>query len=393
MAAEPPGDLGCYNIADLRERARRRLPLGIWEYAERGAEDECGMARNRAAFEAVTFRPRVLRGVEQIDPSTEIFGQGIRFPLAIAPTGAAGLMWHKGDFALARAAARAGVPFIISSASTMDLDEIAEAGGRQWFQLYLWEDRSLSHAVIDRAWQLGCEALFVTLDLPVPPNREYIHRNGFGTPFTLNARNTLDVLTHPRWLTGVMGRYMLEGGIPTQANLPDRLRAKVTKGAPPGALFKQDDLDWDGLKELRDRWPGKLVLKGVLHPDDAQRALALGADGIVVSNHGGRALDCSMASIEALPAIRDAVGGRMTLFLDSGVRRGSDVVKAIALGADAVLAGRAPLYGLAAFGEPGVARAIDLLRTETVRTMAMLGARTVEEIRQGCRPIAKPDGQ
>ena len=374
-------DLGCYNLADLRERARRRLPLGIWEYAERGVEDECGMARNRAAFDAVTFRPRVLRGVDKIDPSSEIFGRPIPFPLAIAPTGAAGLMWHKGDLALARAAATAGVPFVISSASTMDLEQIAEAGGRQWFQLYLWEDRPLSHAVIDRAWQLGCEALFVTLDLPVPPNREYISRNGFGTPFKLNARNTLDVLTHPRWLAGVMGRYMLEGGIPTQANLPDRLRAKVTRGAPPGALFKQDNLDWDGAKELRDRWPGKFVLKGVLHPQDAEQALALGADGIVVSNHGGRALDCSMASIKALPAIRDAVGDRMTIFLDSGVRRGSDVVKALALGADAVLAGRAPLYGLAAFGEPGVARAIELLRAETTRTMAMLGARTGDEAR------------
>jgi isopentenyl diphosphate isomerase/L-lactate dehydrogenase-like FMN-dependent dehydrogenase len=262
----------------------------------------------------------------------------------------------------------------------MDLEQIAEAGGRQWFQLYLWEDRSLSYAVIDRAWALGCEALFVTLDLPVPPNREYIQRNGFGTPFKLNARNTWDVLTHPRWVAGVMGRYMLEGGIPTQANLPDRLRAKVTKGAPPGALFKQDDLDWDGVKELRDRWPGKLVLKGVLHPDDAERALALGADGVVVSNHGGRALDCSMASIEALPAVAQAVGGRLTVFLDSGVRRGSDVVKALAHGADAVLVGRAPLYGLAAFGEPGVLRAIELLRMETIRTMAMLGARSIGEI-------------
>jgi isopentenyl diphosphate isomerase/L-lactate dehydrogenase-like FMN-dependent dehydrogenase len=379
-------DLGCYNIADLRERARKRLPLGIWEYAERGVEDECGMARNRAAFEAVTFRPRVLRGVHQVDPSTEIFGRKVPFPLAVAPTGAAGLMWHEGDLALARAAAAAGVPFTISSASTMDLEQIAEAGGRQWFQLYLWEDRSLSHAVVERAWQLGCEALFVTLDLPVPPNREYIQRNGFGTPFKLNARNTLDVLTHPRWLGGVLGRYMLEGGIPTQANLPDRLRSKVTKGAPPGALFKQDDLDWGGVEDLRRRWPGKLILKGVLHPEDAERALALGADGIVVSNHGGRALDCSMAPLDALPAIVSAVGGRMTVLLDSGVRRGSDLVKAVALGADAVLAGRAPLYGLAAFGQPGVARAIELLRTETIRTMAMLGTRTVEEIRQMAPP-------
>jgi len=373
-------DLGCYNIADLRDRARRRLPRGIWEYAERGTEDETGMARNRAAFERVTFRPRVLRGVQAVDTSAQIFGRPSTLPLALAPTGAAGLLWHKGDLALARAAAAAGVPFTISSASTMDLEHIALAGGRLWFQLYYWEDRSLSHAVVDRARDLGCEALFVTLDMPVPPNREYIQRSGFGTPFRLNARNTLDVLLHPRWLAGVMGRYALEGGVPSQANLPDRLRAKVTKGAPPGALFKQDDLDWDAVKHLRDRWPGKLILKGILHPEDAARALALGADGVVVSNHGGRALDSSIASLDALPAIAAAVGGRMTVFLDSGIRRGSDVIKAIALGADAVLAGRAPLYGLAAAGEVGVARALALLQAETARTMAMLGARTMAEV-------------
>jgi isopentenyl diphosphate isomerase/L-lactate dehydrogenase-like FMN-dependent dehydrogenase len=373
-------DLRCYNIADLRARARRRLPRGIWEYAERGVEDEVGMARNRAAFEAVTFRPRVLRGVHAVDPATTIFGRPSPLPLAVGPTGAAGLLWYQGDLALARAAAAAGVPFTISSASTMDLEQIAVAGGRLWFQLYLWEDRSLSHAVVDKAHALGCDALFVTLDLPVPPNREYIQRNGFGTPFKLNARNTLDVLRHPRWLAEVMGRYALTGGVPSQANLPDRLRARITKGAPPGALFKQDDLDWDGARELRDRWPGKFVLKGILHPEDAERALALGADGIVVSNHGGRALDSSVASLAALPAIVAAVGGKMTIFLDSGVRRGSDIVKAVALGADAVLVGRAPLYGLAAAGEAGVVRALDLLRTETVRTMAMLGARTIGEI-------------
>jgi (S)-mandelate dehydrogenase len=373
-------DLACWNIADLRERARRRLPRGIWEYAERGTEDEAGMARNRAAFERVTFRPRVLRGVQAIDQGTTIFGRPAAMPLALAPTGAAGLLWFKGDLALACAAAEAGVPFTISSASTMDLEQIAIAGGRLWFQLYYWEDRGLSHAVVDKARDLGCEALFITLDMPVPPNREYLHRNGFGTPFRLNARNTLDVLSHPRWLTGVMGRYALDGGVPTQANLPDRLRTRVTKGAPPGALFKQDDLDWDAVKVLRDRWPGKLVLKGLLHPEDAERALALGADGVVVSNHGGRALDSSIATLDALPAIVAVVGGRMTILLDSGVRRGSDVIKAVALGADAVLVGRAPLYGLAAAGQRGVVRALELLSAEIGRTMAMLGTRDINEV-------------
>ena len=373
-------DLSCYNIADLRERARKRLPHGVWEYMERGTEDETGMARNRAAFERVTFRPRVLRGVQAVDTSTKVWGKPIPFPLAFAPTGAAGMLWYQGDLLLAGAAAKAGLPFTISSASTMDLEQIAVAGGRLWFQLYLWEDRSLSHAVVQRAHEHGCEALFVTLDMPVPPNREYIHHNGFGMPFKMNARNTLDCVTHPRWLLGVMGRYSLNGGIPSLANLPPHLRTKVTRGAPPGAQFKQDDLDWDGLKDLRDRWPGKFVRKGVLHPEDAERALAMGADGVVVSNHGGRALDSSMATVDALPAIVAAVGGKMTVFLDSGVRRGSDVVKGIALGADCVLAGRAPLYGLAAAGEAGVTRAIELLRSETARTMAMLGARNIGEV-------------
>ena len=378
MAGTPT--FGCYNLADLRALARRRLPLGVWEYVERGVEDELGLARNRAGFEAVTFRPRVLRNVERIDPSTQLLGCPSAFPLAVAPTGAAGLLWYQGDLALAKAAARVGVPFTICSASTMDIDQIAAAGGRLWFQLYMWADRALSHAVIDRSRELACEALLVTLDLPVPPNREYLYRNGFGTPFRLNATNVADIVCHPRWLLSVMGRYALTGGVPSQANLPDRLRNKVTQAAHPGAHFKQDNLDWDELARLRERWPGKLVLKGVLRADDAERAVKLGADGIVVSNHGGRGLDGSIASIDALPAIVEAVGGRLEVLLDSGVRRGSDVVKAVALGAKGVLAGRAALYGLAAAGENGVVRALDLLKAETMRTMGMLGARDVGEI-------------
>ena len=374
---------GCHNIAQLREAARQRLPLGVWEYVERGVEEELGMARNRAALDAVTFAPRVLRNVERIDPATELLGSPASFPLAVAPTGAAGIVWHNGDLALARAAARAGGPFTISSASTMDIERIAVAGGSLWFQLYMWADRALSHAVIGRARDVGCSAMLVTLDLPVPPNREYLHRNGFGTPFRLNARNTVDVLTHPRWLLGVMGRYALSGGIPSQANLPDRLRNKVTQSAHPGALFKQDNLDWDELAKLRDLWPGKLVLKGVLRADDAHQAARLGVDAVVVSNHGGRALDGSIAPAAALPAIVAEAGGRMEVLLDSGVRRGSDVVKALALGAKGVLAGRAALYGLAVGGEEGVLRALELLKAETVRTMGMLGARNIGEVDGG----------
>lgn len=372
--------LECFNIDDLRQKARRRLPLGVWEYLERGVEDETGMARNRQAFDRITFCPRVLRDVSKVDLRTTILGQESALPLAIAPTGAAGIMWYRGDCALASAARNAGIPFTISSASTMDVAEVAPVGGRQWFQLYLWQDRELSYAVIDQAHALGCDALFVTLDLAVPPNREYLMHNGFGMPFGLNRHNVPDMLLHPRWLAGVIGRYMLTGGIPKQANLPANLRHSVARGAKPGALFKQDDLDWDGIAGLRKRWPGKLVLKGILHPDDARRAIEYGADGIVVSNHGARSLDHSLASIDALPAIADAVSGRLTILFDSGIRRGSDIVKALALGADAAMVGRATLYGVSAAGEAGATRAIELLAEEVERVMALSGVRTIAEI-------------
>lgn len=373
--------LDCWNIADLRRKAQRRLPKGVWEYLERGVEDEHGMARNRAGLDALTFVPRVMRKVDVIDTSATIFGQKAALPLAVAPTGAAGLFWHKGDLHLARAAAAADVPFIISSAGTMNIEDIVVGGGQQWFQLYMWQDKDLSYDVVRKAHDLGCEALFVTLDLPVMPNREYLHHNGYGMPIKANRQNVPDMLSHPRWLAGVLGRYLLQdGGMPTQANLPVSMRHSVARGAKPGAHFKQDDLDLEGIKRLRDIWPGKLVLKGVLHPDDALAALALGADGVVVSNHGGRSLDGSIAAIDALPGVVKALSGKLTVFFDSGVRRGSDVVKAKALGADVVMVGRATLYGLAAAGEPGVARALELLRQEVARTMAMLGARNWDEV-------------
>ena len=374
------GTLDCWNIADLREKARRRLPRGVWEYLERGVEDETGMSRNREAFERIAFCPRVLRNVDTIDLRTNILGRESALPFAIGPTGAAGMMWYRGDLALADAAAKADIPFCISSASTMDVEEFAEIQGTRWFQLYLWQDLELSYDVVRRAHATGCDALFITLDLPVPPNREYLWRNGFGMPFQLNRRNIPDILSHPRWLVGVVGRYMLNGGLPQQANLPQGLKNSVARGAKPGAIFKQDNLDWDGVKKLRDLWPGTFVLKGVLHPEDAQLALDLGADGIVVSNHGARSLDHSIAAIDALPDIVSTVSGRMSVLLDSGIRRGSDIVKALALGADGTLVGRATLYGMAAAGQPGVSRAIDLLRSEISTTMAMLGLTSIDQI-------------
>jgi isopentenyl diphosphate isomerase/L-lactate dehydrogenase-like FMN-dependent dehydrogenase len=368
------------NIDDLRKAAHARLPRGIYDYLERGAEDELALDANRAALRRITLLPRVLTGVAGLDTRHEVLGEPMPVPFAVAPTGGLALFSYKGDVAAARAAAARAIPFIISTASTLDVEEIATAGGRLWFQLYLWENRELSHAAMERAQGVGCSICFATVDLPVQPNREYNERNGFGTPFRLGRRNTIDILRHPGWFAGVLGRYMLEGGIPQQANLPANLRGRVTKSAPVGAAFRNDNLDWEEMARLRDRWRGKFVIKGIMRPDDAERALALGADGVVVSNHGGRALDCAPATIDALPGVVAAVGGRMAIFVDGGVTRGSDIVKAIALGADAVLVGRAVCYGVAAGGEAGAARALDLLAAEVRRTMGLAGCRSVAEI-------------
>ena len=368
------------NIADLRDMARRRLPRGIYEYLERGVEDELSLGTNREAYRRIKLLPRVLRGVETIDTSHQVLGESLPYPFVVAPTGGASFFSYHGDISAARAAAARDIPFIISTASTMDVEQIATAGGKLWFQLYLWADRALSHAAMERAKAVGCPICFLTVDLPVHPNREYNQRNGFGTPFRLGRRNTIDILSHPRWFAGVFGRYMMNGGIPQQANLPDHLRGSIVKSAPVGSVFKNDNLDWDEVATLRDRWDGKFVIKGLMRPDDAERALALGVDGVVVSNHGGRALDCAPATIEALPGVVAAVGGKMAVFVDGGVLRGSDIVKAIALGADAVLSGRPICYGLAAGGEAGAGRALDLLASEVRRTMGLTGCRSVAEI-------------
>ncbi len=379
----PTGAFGCYNIHDLRAAARRFLPRGLFEFVDRGAEDELCLDRGVEAFRKITLLPRVLRDVSKADPSTTLLGGPTAFPLAIAPTGGAGMVRHHGDLQLARAAASVGVPFTISSASNMEVEEICAAGGRLWFQLYLWEDRALSMAVVDRARAAGCEALIVTVDIAVSPNREYNQRNGFASPFRLRPGNAFDILSHPRWFASVMLRYMGRGGMPMQANLPKKFKHAVTKLAAPRARFRGDSLTWDEVAKMREAWPGKFLLKGLLRADDAARAVALGADGIIVSNHGGRSLDCAAATLDALPAIVAAVGGKAEVLVDSGVRRGGDIAKALALGAKGVLAGRAPLYGLAAGGQAGVEHALGLLKAEFVRTMGLCGARDVSELDAG----------
>ncbi len=369
----------CHDIADLRRAARRRLPRGLFDYVDRGCDDDAGLARNRAAFEAVTFAPRVLRGVAERTTGARLFGRSLAFPAAIAPMSPAGLLWHEGEGKLAAAARAAGIPYTLPTESMTSLEDIAAAvaGAPWWFQLYIWADTAASFRLLDRVAQAGAEVLLLTVDTTVAPHRAFNYRSGFATPFRPGLRNVADMLLHPRWLAGTMGRYALTTGVPRMLNHPGQPGALAGGGA---ATRLNGGITWDDVAALRKAWPGKLLVKGILRADDARRAVEAGADGVVVSNHGARNLDGAMPSITALPAVAAEIGRHATVLLDSGIRHGSDIARALALGADAVLLGRAVLYGLAAFGEAGAARALALLRHEFEVAMALLGAAAPEEI-------------
>src|SRR5688572_8451736 len=373
--------LGAYNIFDLRDLALKRVPKGLFEFVDRGTEDEISLRNNRAVFERIRFKPRTLVDVSGRNQEVTLFGHQQKMPICIAPTGTAGLMWHEGEIALARAAKEAGIPFCLATGSMTAMERVAaEAGGRLWFQLYMWPDKTMSHKLVERARAAGYEALVVTVDGAVSANREYNLRNGFTIPFTFTRKNVTDVLMHPRWLFGVLGRYLMTTGMPRYENYPSEIKYKVTAAPMGRSQMKNDSLNWEDLKVLRRMWPGTLILKGLAHPQDAVMAADCGCDGVVVSNHGGRNLDGSMAPLEALPEVVDAVGKRIEVIVDSGFRRGSDVVKALALGADAVFIGRSTLYGVAAGGHAGATRAIDIFREEISRVMALLGVNRVDEL-------------
>ncbi len=377
------------NIHDLRAQAKSRLPRAIFEFVDRGSEDELLLAHNIDALARIRIVPRTLRNVSICDQSVEVFGRTLRSPLIIAPTGIADLVAWRGELALARAAAAAGIPFTLATSSTTCMEDIAQvATAGYWQQLYLWERRDLSWQVVDRALAAGAEALVLTVDTPVWPNREFNRRNGMSNPIRPSFRLALDVLRHPRWSSSVFARYLAAGGLPQFANYPRELGGRVS-----GSVNRQTNsasVCWADVGELRKRWPGKLLLKGILHADDAREAARHGVDGVIVSNHGARNFDASPASIEVLPEIVDAVGARMTILFDSGIRRGSDVLKALALGAKAVLIGRPTLYGAAVGGEAGAARALAILRAEISTSMAMAGLTSLRDID---RSILRDGGQ
>jgi len=373
--------LGAYNIHDLREMARRKLPKGVFEFVDRGTEDDNAVANNRAALERIRFRPRTLVDVSGRSQEITLFGKKQPIPFCVGPTGTAGLLWYGGEVGIARAAAKAGIPFTVGTNSMTSMEDIAEqAGGTLWFQLYMWQDRSLSHQIVERAKGVGFEALMVTVDGAVPSNREYNYRNGFEVPIHFNARNITDVLTRPRWLAGVFLRQVLLHGMPRFENYPPEVMDGLMARTLKKTILKNESMNWDDLRTLRKLWPRTLMVKGVLSPQDAVKAADCGADAVIVSNHGGRNLDHSIAPIDALPDVVDAAGKRLTVIMDSGIRRGSDVVKALALGAKAAFVGRAPLYGVAAHGEAGAARAIEIFREEIGRVMALLGVNSVAEL-------------
>ena len=369
----------CFNIADLREAASKRLPNGIFEYIDRGTEDGVALSENRAGFERLKLVPRFMVDLTERDMGTTLFGRRSELPFGIAPTAVAGLLWHQGELALARAAADAGIPFTLATGSLTSMETIATAGGRRWFQLYMWDEPELSYELVRRARALEFETLVVTIDSALGRLREHNERNGFTFPFKPNRRALVDMTLHPRWLTTVLFRTMANSGMPKNANYPPHYQPMVTlRGAPKPKSNKA--MTWDDVARLREMWPGNFVVKSVLNPTDARLAVDHGADGIVVSNHGGRGMDSSIATIDALPAIAAEVGSETTVMLDSGIRRGSDIVKALALGADFVLLGRATLYGIATAGQEGAAKAISILATEFEKTMGTLGRRTVAEI-------------
>jgi (S)-mandelate dehydrogenase len=367
------------NISDLREIARRRVPGFVFEYVEGGAEDEVTLRRNREALESLRFVPQTLVHTADRHHRAMLCGRESAAPLVIAPTGGNGMLHPEGDLCLARAAARLDVPFCLSTVSSVRLEDIAtRAGGRLWMQLYVMENRAIAEDIMRRADVAGYEALVFTTDANVFGSREWDRRN-YRAPGKPNLRALLDTLRHPRWLYQIVYRE----GIPRLRNVESFLPPAAATAVGGSTILPQmfrATITWDDIAWIRNFWPRKLLIKGVLSVSDAQRAADLGCDGIFLSNHGGRQLDSCVAPIEVLPEIAAAVGNRMSLIVDSGFRRGTDIVKALALGAHAVGIGRPTLYGLIAAGEPGVDRAMQILTSETDRVLGQLGCRSVAEL-------------
>lgn len=366
------------NIDDLRRLARARLPRVVFDYLDGGAEDETTLRANREALDDLRLTPRLLGG-GRVDLSTEIFGQRYAAPFLIGPTGLNGIYWPDGDLHIAGAAAEAGIGFALSTASNTSMETIAErVAGPRWFQLYPWGKPDFSQALLERAEAAGYSALILTLDSLVGGKRERDLRHGFSHEIRMSARVVLDGLLHPRWLASVW----LGGKRPRFENL-ERFLGKSASNAELADFTRSQRnprFSWDDVRRIRRQWSGPLLIKGIMCHEDALLARQAGADGIVVSNHGGRQLDGALATVSVLERIADQLDDGATVLLDGGIRRGNDVVKAMALGAHGVFLGRAPLYGLAAGGREGVDRALSILADEMERTMILIGCARPREL-------------
>ncbi len=368
------------NIHDLRRAARRRLPRFLFDYVDGAAYDEKTMRWNEAAFDRWRFRHRVLHDMSERKLGVSVLGAEHALPLALAPTGFAGLLWPRGEIAAARAAEAAGIPYCLSTASICSMEEVRAATKAPfWFQLYVTKDRGIAENLIARADAAGCSALVLTVDIAMRANRERDTRNRFVTRSAIGLSSWIDMALHPHWSLA-----MLRGPKAQFGNLASVQAAGAGIMSQGEFVARNMDfsLNWRDLDWIRQRWKRKLIVKGVVHPDDAARIADAGADAIVVSNHGGRQLDSDVPTLEALPAIVERVGARVDVLLDSGIRRGQSVVKALALGAKGCLIGRAFLYGLGSAGERGVAQAIEILKAEIDTTIAHIGVSDVRELAQ-----------
>jgi (S)-mandelate dehydrogenase len=366
------------NVEDYRAHAKRTLPKFVFDYVDGAADDEQCMRRNAKLMEEIQLLPSCLSDVSEIDTSVQVFGQPWKLPIAISPTGFNGLCRPGGDLMLARAAAAAGVPFTLSTASNERLEKVASAGeGIKWLQLYVMSDRGIAQQMMRRARDAGYSGLVLTVDVPVSGNREKDIRNGFRLPFRPGIRTMLDLCRHPRWLA-----RFAHSGAPAFVNLSESPDAGASAHLQAVLLSRSMDrtLAWWHLDWIREHWDGKLIIKGILNPHDAERAVQHGADGIIVSNHGGRQLDVAPATIQVLPSIVRAVSGQVPVLVDGGFRRGADVIKALALGARAVMIGRPTMYGMAAGGQEGAKAVLEILAAEMVRTMTLLGAANISQL-------------
>jgi (S)-mandelate dehydrogenase len=357
--------------------ARKRLPRGLFEFISRGAEDEATLRENLASIKRVALRQRVGVDVSHRDLSIELFGSRQSLPIVVGVTGLSGMVAFRGEVEMARAALGADVPYTVGSSNFTALCDLpAERRDRLWCQVYPTRRRDVFDYQVSNAAESGAQVLVITMDSAVAPNREYMRRNGFSVPLKLSIRTIIDASLHPRWLIGTYLRYR-RFGMPRFANLPPGHGQLFKRDGDTSGLTFGDDFTWNDVRALRDRWRGSLVLKGISTAEDACIAADIGVDGLIVSNHGGRSLDGCVASMTALPGVVDAVGQRLVVMVDGGFLRGADIVKALAVGARAVMVGRGALYGLASAGRAGAARALAIYRDEISRAMGLVGSPTV----------------